>query len=110
MVEIVNFILRAAGATKDWIAHDVDLDPLGPAELDEMLREMIEIMSDSHGSDQYPLKQKNKVSRPNLICCALTICNLFRAVRMYSERSFKPFSSNWLKGSIPCPSTLLESL
>ena len=39
----------------------MDLDPLGPSELDEMLRDMIEIMGESDGSDLYPLKQKTKV-------------------------------------------------
>ena len=36
-VELVNFLLLAAGSEKNWIASDVDLEALEPEELDVLV-------------------------------------------------------------------------
>lgn len=60
IVELVNFILMAAGAKKCWIPKDVDLDALEPEELDELLSDMVTEMTESEGSKIYPLNQALK--------------------------------------------------
>jgi cohesin complex subunit SA-1/2 len=57
IVELVNFVLMAAGAKKCWIPKDVDLDALEPEELDELLVDMVTEMTESEGSKLYPLNQ-----------------------------------------------------
>ena len=63
IVELVNFILMSAGAKKQWIPRDVDLDALEPEELDELLSEMVSDMTTSEGSKLYPLTQASKQLR-----------------------------------------------
>ena len=59
-VELINFVLMAAGATKEWIPPDVDLDALEPEELDELLSDMVQDLIES-GTKLYPLVKTEKV-------------------------------------------------
>ena len=63
MVELVNFVLMAAGATKKWIPPDVDLDALEPEELDELLSDMVTDMTSRERSKLYPLVQTKQIVR-----------------------------------------------
>mmetsp|Transcript_29433 Transcript_29433/g.49667 ORF Transcript_29433/g.49667 Transcript_29433/m.49667 type:complete len:196 (+) Transcript_29433:52-639(+) len=60
MVELVNFLLMAAGAQQHWIASDVDLEALEPEELDVLLQDMMKTLSESENSKIYPLNEKSK--------------------------------------------------
>ena len=59
-VELINFVLMAAGAKKEWIPPDVDLDALEPEELDELLSDMVQDLIES-GTKMYPLVKTEKV-------------------------------------------------
>ena len=59
-VELINFVLMAAGAKKEWIPPDVDLDALEPEELDELLSDMVQDLIES-GVKLYPLVKTEKV-------------------------------------------------
>ena len=63
MIELVNYVLMAAGATKKWVPPDVDLDALEPEELDELLSDMVEDMTTREKSKVYPLVQTKHVAR-----------------------------------------------
>eukprot|EP01034_Spumella_vulgaris_P026896 gene26896-33545_t len=58
MVDLINFVLMAAGSKEYWIARDVDLEALGPPELDELLKNMMLAMTESSDSLKYPLTEK----------------------------------------------------
>ena len=63
IADIINFVLRCAGAEKDWIGSDVNMDGLLPEELDELLREMIEWMKTDLGAKQHILGGTTKSAR-----------------------------------------------
>ena len=58
---MVNFLLQCAGAQKDWIRRDVDLEALEAEELDELLANMILSMHENSVSS--PLDGHNKESK-----------------------------------------------
>jgi hypothetical protein len=62
-VEVVNFVLRAAGAGDSTIANDVDLDALDHEEFEQLLNQPVKQMTLSEGSKTYPLVAKSKVGR-----------------------------------------------
>ncbi len=61
MCDLVNFLLQCAGAQKDWIRRDVDLEALEAEELDELLANMILSMHENSLSS--PLDGHNKESK-----------------------------------------------
>lgn len=66
-VHILNFVLRCAGTTKDWIGLDVDLDGMLPEDLDELLREMVVWMEANMVGGVYPISAVTKVQRANRV-------------------------------------------
>eukprot|EP01038_Epipyxis_sp_PR26KG_P011492 gene11492-15391_t len=55
IAELVNFILMAstAGTKRNWIAHNIDLDPLEPDEIAELLTEMYNDIIENASSNSY---------------------------------------------------------
>jgi hypothetical protein len=88
MVELVNFVLMAAGAKKKWVASDVDLEALEPEELDILLAEMMKTLSESEHSKNYPLSEKKGNSKAK---------NLFRG-------KFQDFWVKWVERALALPS------
>lgn len=54
MATLMNFLLMAAGAKKEWIASDVDLEALEGEEIETLLGDMLASMTQT-AAKQYPL-------------------------------------------------------
>ena len=59
-VEILNFIMLSAGATKCWIKSDIDLEPLDGAEILELLTDMVQAMTSSDKPTSVSLRSATK--------------------------------------------------
>ena len=56
-------ILMCAGATKNWIQRDTDLEALAADEIDLMLSGMLKSMQQTEGSKHYPISLDTKESK-----------------------------------------------
>lgn len=63
--ELINFILIAAGAQREWIRQDVNLEELEPVEVYEELTDMIQELKETQAVSSIPLSSsgKQKVQR-----------------------------------------------
>lgn len=57
--KLINICLRAAGCD-DWVADDIDLEPLGPEEIDQLLEDRINEWAETCIHKSYPLIDKPK--------------------------------------------------
>ena len=63
IADLVNFLLMCAGSSKNRIPRDVDLEALGPEEIDALLTDMLQEMQEAEGGHKYPIGSQTKESR-----------------------------------------------